>query len=34
LFSLRMRFLSERAAAASVIAMGIIMIFKGSRYVA
>jgi sulfite exporter TauE/SafE len=34
LFSLKMRFLSERMAAASVIAMGIILIFKGSKYFA
>jgi sulfite exporter TauE/SafE len=34
LLSLKIRFLGERVAAASVIAMGIILIFKGSKYFA
>jgi sulfite exporter TauE/SafE len=34
LLSMRIRFLGERVAAASVIAMGLILIFKGSKYFA
>jgi sulfite exporter TauE/SafE len=34
LLSMRTRFLGERVAAASIIAMGLILIIKGSKYFA